>query len=347
MKKILITSLIILSIQNINAQTSNVRKLKNYNFNSSIKVIDQKAIISCGANNDTIGIKKNANGFWTLKNTADEIKINALKFNEEQKQDLLSQYDTVKGATLLDKLINRTVANNGEIKFVNDKENTNINENINGEKPSEDLQNETSDLIPKEKKNSDVILWSLIGGLVIMTALFLKEKFGKKKADIVKQDVTNNEGAEINENANKQIVQLQSTNQNLMEQLKSMQTQLAKSNDEDAAYFSNALLNLVNPAKTALGKQNKQEVVELAMQIMMQYIAITRTKMNTRQGSDDYVVKSMREENMSAQETKQTIIDGNTPQDKIPNELKTIIQILKDNNAELSNKITYMGYQLK
>jgi hypothetical protein len=54
----------------------------------------------------------------------------------------------------------------------------------------------------------------------------------------------------------------------------------------------------------------------------------------------------MKGEQMSAQE-KQNSITTSTPADAIPNEIKTILQILKDNQVAIPQGLAYMGYQIQ
>jgi hypothetical protein len=201
-----------------------------------------------------------------------------------------------------------------------------------------------TDLIPKADKNSNVIIYSLAGLLLIVSGLLFREKIKSKSIEPATD-------ATIVQNSNdawhQQIIQLQSTNSALMMQLKEIEQQYKMYKDDDTAYFENALATLVNPIKTALNKQQKQETLSLAMQIVMQYIAITHTKTQRRQGSDDYNIKTMKGEKLSAQEAKHTIITANTASDTIPNEMKIVMQLLQDNDVKLPIGLSYMGSQFQ
>jgi hypothetical protein len=354
MKLAILFSIGLLSVTQLVAQDDNVRKLQNYPRNSSITITDKHCIISSDKQLDSFAIIKDANNILHAKVKADYDKIKLFQFTEVQLADLKMQYDTLQnkkyiGLPLIEQLMNRASDKGGTIKFVNDKTNvpnsnapeSSLNEN---EVP---IANDETDLLPKENKNSDVLLYSLAGLLAIISGLLIREKLKNKKEEKLdsKVNTTTATPKEIAD-ANQQIVQLQKTNSSLLAQLRELELQFKTYKDSDNAYFENALSMLVNPAKSALTKQQKAETLSLAMQILVQYIAITHAKTDRRQGSDDYNVKTMKGETLSMQEAKQIVIAANTPSDAIPNELKTIIQILKDNDVELPSNLCYMGYKI-
>ena len=191
------------------------------------------------------------------------------------------------------------------------------------------------DLQIKDNKPTNWLNYILGGLLAIISGLYIVEKTNKKKAGIIAnlqpQDATT------------QIVQLQNTNQSLMAQLQTLSQQLQTDKDKDAAYFTNALSNLVNPIKTALTKQHKQEVLHLAMQIVVQYIAYTHYKTDRLQGSDDYNLQTLSNTDLFGNAQQQQAITTNTATDTIPNELKTMMNILKENQVEMPKGLAYMG----
>jgi hypothetical protein len=355
MKLAIIFCIGLLSATQLVAQDDNVRKLKNYPRNSSITVTDRYCIISSDKQVDSLAIVKGINNIWHAKNNADNIKINQYRFDAYQTADLKAQYDTLQnkkyvGLPLLEQLINRASDKGGTIKFVNEKAGEEIGNAVekNSTENSTPIATDETDLLPKENKNSDVILYSLAGLLAIVSGLLIREKINAKNKnnDSKNRDLPIATPKEIAD-ANQQIIQLQNTNNSLLVQMREVEMQYKKYKDDDVAYFENALTTLVNPAKSALLKQQKAETLSLAMQVLVQYIAITHTKTERRQGSDDYNVKTMKGEILPAQEAKQHVITANTPSDAIPNELKTMIQLLKDNDVELPSNLSYMGYKIQ
>jgi hypothetical protein len=338
MKLGLIIGFSLLATTNIIAQDANVRKLKNYPYNASITVAGNTCVLSCDKNTDSFSIIKGANQLWQLANKKDSSKLAVLQLNTMHYAELQNQYDTIDNnklaaLLLIEKLINRATDKGGVLKFVNDKtDNTIATEN---EIPTADAATE-DDL---QVKNTTQVNWPLylLGSLLaLVSGLYLYEKTKKTKPQ-------NNVTAEPKD-ATTQIVQLQQTNQNLLTQLKSLSAQLDADRDKDAAYFTNALSALVNPIKTALTKQNKQEVVTLAMQIVVQYIAYTHYKTDRLQGSDDYNLQTLSNTDLFGKAGKQQSISNSTATDAIPNELKTILAILKDLHADVPNGLSYMGY---
>lgn len=355
MKLGIIIGLTLFSATTVVAQNDNVRKLKDYPYNASIRVNEKYCVISCDKNTDSFLIAKDAKNLWRAKNNADVSKVNLFQFTPVQQQDLKAQYDTVDAKKyadmqLLEQLINRAADKGGNIKFVNEKENgatASVDPTSEANPENQTTVEDGGDLLPIEKKNNDVLLWSLAGITALLAGLLIREKMiSSSKNSVIENSSINTTISHDITNANQQIVQLQATNHALLEQLRDLQQQLKDVGDADAAYFENALLNLVNPAKTALNKQQKGDALSLAMQILVQYIAITHTKTERRQGSDDYNVKQMKGEALSVQE-KQNSISASTPADAIPNEIKTILQILKDNQVAIPQGLAYMGYQIQ
>jgi hypothetical protein len=355
MKLGIIIGLTLFSATTVVAQNDHVRKLKDYPYNASIRVNEKYCVISCDKNTDSFLIARDAKNMWRAKNNVDVSKVNLLQFTTTQQQDLKVQYDTVDakkyaGMQLLEQLINRAADKGGNIKFVNEKESgatANVDPTSEANPENQTTVEDGGDLLPIEKKNNDVLLWSLAGITALLTGLLIREKMKTTSKNSAVENVSINTSISHDiTNANQQIVQLQATNHGLLEQLRDLQQQLKDVRDADAAYFENALLNLVNPAKTALNKQQKGDALSLAMQILVQYIAITHTKTERRQGSDDYNVKQMKGEALSVQE-KQNSISASTPADAIPNEIKTILQILKDNQVAIPQGLAYMGYQIQ
>jgi hypothetical protein len=330
------------------AQIDNVRKLKNYPRNAKLIVTEKQCIISSGQQLDSFAIEKNKANIWHVANIIDENKIDVFNFSDENKNDLKQQYDTLNNKKyaelpLIEQLINRAFDKNKTIVFINDKA-VAYTDAVEPE-PQNSIDATENDLIPNAKKETNYLSYILGAIAALFAGLFIFEKIKKNK--IIQ--IPNNNGKETNASeladAHQKQIQLQHNNQSLLAQLQQLEYQIKHYKDEDAAYFENALITLVNPAKQALLKQQKKETIELAMRILVQYIAITDTKTDRRQGSDDYNVHAMKGNIEEAFATKQIIIDANTASDAIPNEMKTILQILKDNQADTPRQLAYMGYQ--
>jgi hypothetical protein len=338
MKFIISLSITILLSFHLSAQQNNIIKLKKYTTNSSIKIIANYCILSCGKTIDTIIVYNNQNNLLSLKNKKDSIALKTLLFSSDNILELQQLIDTnaiFKKAKLsiLEAVINKAVETNGELKFINDKPDEDATEKTSIVTVNNSIQED--DLQPKENNKVNWIAIVLGAILALVTALLLLEKKEKvkKNASIQSDDAT------------KQIVQLQNTNQHLMQQLQLLQLQLHSEKDKDSAYFSNALQQFVNPIKAALTKQNKSEVAALAMQIIVQYIAYTHYKTDRLQGSDIHNLQNTSGSKLFGTSANQQIISHTTAIDALPIEIKTMLELVESCGAELPKNLAYMGYQ--
>jgi hypothetical protein len=329
----------------------NVRKLSNYPINSSIQVINQLCIISYGKTNDTIALKPNGKtNLLTVTVASDTNKIDVLQFTDAHKQALHAQYDSVennkyKGLSLIEKLLNRAkdIDASASIKFVGDGkasigDPSNLSENENYVDPS---------IAAKAQSKNTTMLYIIIGLLsAAVMGLLAKLFLGKKSSAINPLNAGNQTNSNTSNTNQLQAtnVQLQSTNDGLMSQIKMLQTQFNQLKDADAAYFEGAKLELVNPMLHALNKNKKDEMLSLAMQIVLQYIAITRVKNNNYEGSDLYNVERLKGNANDALNKAQRSVSNQTPADQIPTELKAIVQLLHDNQISIPQGLAFAGY---
>jgi hypothetical protein len=329
----------------------NVRKLSNYPINSSVQVLNNLCIISYGKTSDTIALKPNGKiNLLTVTVATDTNKIDLLQLNDAHKQALHVQYDSVennkyKGLSLLEKLLNRAkdIDAGGSIKFVGDGKTNSSDSNM----PTESENYVDPSIAAKEQKNGTNMLYLIIGLLSAAVIGLLAKLFSGKKVPSA-ADPAKEKGAIVDAINATQLqasnVQLQATNDALLSQMKLLQAQFNEIKDADAAYFEGAKLELVNPMLHALNKNKKEEILSIAMQIVLQYIAITRVKNNNYEGSDLYNVERLKGNANDALNKAQRSVNQQTPADQIPTELKAIVQLLNDNQISIPQGLAFAGY---
>jgi hypothetical protein len=342
MKQILFILGVVTAQVTAQAQLANIRKLNNYPYNSSIEIVGMNAIISSGSESDTIPFTMSDKEVLMFTKKTDTAKISILKLNEENKADLKRQYSSAEYAniaklSLLEQLCNRAMTIGSVMKLVNDngEEGAAAGDTIGGKSDAPEFEDPA--LIKNEKEDNSIALYSIgaaLGGLGLgfLLARTMKSKSSDSQQQIIPAAADNAADA-ITKQYNEVLMRAQQLEQ-----------QLANIKKEDETYYATANSNFVQPLKTALNKNNKEEVLKLAMQIAMQYISLTNIKTKREQNSDIYNYKSMLGVSNQQEEKAHKVVNKNTPTDEVPNEIKTVLQLLADNGVQSSVEFAYMNF---
>jgi hypothetical protein len=135
-----------------------------------------------------------------------------------------------------------------------------------------------------------------------------------------------------------QVQELQANNANLERNLEIYR-------NFDSGYFNEAFRKLIAPMNEALEKGSEKEILENLLKIMGHFSSLTRYKISKKQPYDEanihYLLNQKSNENIAVD------INGDTPIDKIPKNIKTIIDMLKQQDSKGLDDSIVAGYKIK
>jgi hypothetical protein len=135
-----------------------------------------------------------------------------------------------------------------------------------------------------------------------------------------------------------QVQELQTNNANLDRNLEIYR-------NFDSGYFNEAFRKLIAPMNEAMEKGSEKEILENLLKIMGHFSSLTRYKISKKQPYDEanihYLLNQKSNENIAVD------INGNTPIDKIPKNIKTIIDMLKQQDSRGLDDSIVAGYKIK
>ncbi len=128
------------------------------------------------------------------------------------------------------------------------------------------------------------------------------------------------------------------------------QTQAYKTNldvytDFDQKYYNEAFRKLVSPMNDAMEKGSRKEILESLLKIMSQFSSLTRYKIAKKQPYDEANMQYLMNQRMKNDVAID--IDANTPIDKIPKNIKTLIDMLSEQSSKGLDDSIISGYKIK
>jgi len=114
----------------------------------------------------------------------------------------------------------------------------------------------------------------------------------------------------------------------------------------DSTYFGEAFRKLVSPMNEAMESGSRKDMLENLLRIMIHYSSLTRYKIAKKQPYDEanihYLLNQKGGADMAATE-----INGHTPVDKIPKNIKVITDLLKEFGSGGLDDSILAGYKIK
>jgi hypothetical protein len=113
----------------------------------------------------------------------------------------------------------------------------------------------------------------------------------------------------------------------------------------DQKYYTEAFRKLVSPMSDVLEKGSRKEIIESLLKIMSHYSSLTRYKIEKKQPYDEANMQYLMN-----QRTKNDVaieIDANTPIDKIPKNIKPLIDLLQEQSSHGLDESIIAGYKIK
>lgn len=136
-----------------------------------------------------------------------------------------------------------------------------------------------------------------------------------------------------------------------LDNLLSLNTELEKklniNRTFDSNYFSEAFRKLVAPMNEALESGSRKDIIENMLKMSMHFSSLTRYKIAKKQAFDETNIHYLLNQKTAGTDVSITEIDGQTPVDKIPKNIKTVIDILKENNSAGLDDSILSGYRIK
>lgn len=114
----------------------------------------------------------------------------------------------------------------------------------------------------------------------------------------------------------------------------------------DSSYFNEAFRKLVAPMNEAMEKGSEKEILENLLKIMGHFSSLTRYKISKKQPYDEANIHYLLNQK-TGNENIAIDINGNTPIDKIPKNIKTIIDMLKQQDSKGLDDSIVAGYKIK
>ncbi|MFT4062216.1 MAG: hypothetical protein QM642_07660 [Edaphocola sp.] len=220
-----------------------------------------------------------------------------------------------------------------------------------------------------DDKNDNSWLLPLAGGIVIGAAvaswLILYGSRTKKQEAInttvdKKQDAatapakaTGTKTAAELKKIKQEYKSLETQSVSLRQQLNELTTQnanyeksLAVYRDFDALYFGEAFRKLVAPATEAIERGNTQLLLEQMLKITGHFGSLTRYKISKRQAYDEANIHLLMNQKVQTP-AGVTEITADTAPDKIPSNIKALLELLKANGSKGLDDTIIAGYKMK
>lgn len=136
-----------------------------------------------------------------------------------------------------------------------------------------------------------------------------------------------------------QVQELQTSNANLDRNLEIYR-------NFDSGYFNEAFRKLVAPMNEAMEKGSEKEILENLLKMAGHFSSLTRYKISKKQPYDEANIHYLLNQKTS-NENIAVDINGSTPIDKIPKNIKTIIDMLKQQDSKGLDDSIIAGYKIK
>lgn len=185
---------------------------------------------------------------------------------------------------------------------------------------------------------------ALIAGLAVRLAS--KKPTGAAPATVGTGDnvaaVAGNDAAKLKEEYQKLSRKVDA----LQQEKKSMQQQLDDQRRFDDSYYEEAFRRLVVPMNEAMEKGSRKEVMENLVKTMSHFGSLTRYKIAKKQPYDETNIQYLVQQK-AGNDGAITEINGATPIDKIPKNIKVILDLLKEQDSQGLDQSIIAGYRIK
>jgi hypothetical protein len=115
--------------------------------------------------------------------------------------------------------------------------------------------------------------------------------------------------------------------------------------DFDQKYYNEAFRKLISPMNDAMEKGSRKEIIETLLKIMSHFSSLTRYKIAKKQAYDEPNMQYLMNQRMKNDAAIE--IDSNTPIDKIPKNIKVLVDLLSEQSSTGLDESIISGYKIK
>ena len=113
----------------------------------------------------------------------------------------------------------------------------------------------------------------------------------------------------------------------------------------DQKYYNEAFRKLVSPMNDAMEKGSRKEIVENMLKITSHFSSLTRYKISKKQPYDEANMQYLMNQKMRNDVAVE--IDRNTPVDKIPKNIKPLVDLLSEQSSTGLDDAIIAGYKIR
>jgi hypothetical protein len=221
---------------------------------------------------------------------------------------------------------------------------------------------DASELNNDSKNSAGGLMTVLISGAVgAVIGLVIAFSIRKKKPDAIKEEVTDSklfidESVAVKSNSKEisaaDVKKLKAEIKDLKLKLEEAKNETAayKKNldiytDFDNKYYNEAFRKLISPMNDAMEKGSRKEIIESLLKIMSHFSSLTRYKIAKKQAYDEPNMQYLMNQRMKNDAAIE--IDNNTPVDKIPKNIKVLVDLLSEQSSTGLDESIISGYKIK
>ena len=328
---------------------NNTIVIKDYENTTALNLQNNNVILKNGDRVDSFPVLQ-IGVVFTLKNLKDDSAkfYQTLRLSPEMaKEELIN----TPGANRIEKLLTLT-ANSKDKKFVLQGK-WGISHN-NGDSPVVEEGGQPVQIAKEEPAETNWLGFLMTGLVAIVGGFFLgrlikpkaiEEAVPEQSVEDFTQSIQSTVAAPLTEKQESKLLELKKELASLKEKNNLITDKTQRLIAGDNSYYTAVFDQIILPLQTALNDGNEKDVVKYTNLAMVHFSSITRVKIRKKQNYDEANIQLIT--GNSSQTSSYPTIDNTTPIDKIPANLRVLIDILKKSGVNDLDDTIIKGYKLK